>query len=178
MKYGLIGEKLSHSFSAQIHRQLFEYSYELKELSPTDLHTFLTERDFCAVNVTIPYKETVLPYLDEVDEVACQIGAVNTIVNRNGRLYGYNTDFDGLHALIEHSEIGVAGKKVLILGSGGTSKTALAVVQKLGCASVQRVSRYAREGCITYEQATEMCSDVQVLINTTPCGEYRFFSVP
>ena len=172
MKYGLIGERLSHSFSAQIHQQLFDYSYELKEIPPMELHAFLTEKDFCAVNVTIPYKETVLSYLDVVDEVALQIGAVNTIVNRDGRLYGYNTDFDGLLALIEHSKIGVAGKKVLILGSGGTSKTAMAVVQELGCASMHRVSRSAREGCISYEQAVKTHSDAQVLINTTPCGMF------
>lgn len=172
MKYGLIGEKLSHSFSKQIHHQLFDYSYELKELAPTDVVSFLKAKDFVAVNVTIPYKETVLPYLDEIDESAAQIGAVNTIVNINGKLHGYNTDYDGLCALIFHSGIALEDKKVLILGSGGTSKTAMAVAHKLGCRSVQRVSRSARDGCISYEQAIGDFTDAQVLINTTPCGTF------
>jgi len=172
MKYGLIGEKLSHSFSKEIHGQLFDYDYELCELSASQLDVFLRERAFCAVNVTIPYKETVIPYLDAVDERARKIGAVNTIVCREGKLYGYNTDFDGLYALIVRSGIKLQDKKVLILGSGGTSKTAMAVAQYGGCASVLRVSRSAREGCVTYEQARELHSDAQVIVNTTPCGMY------
>lgn len=172
MKYGLIGEKLSHSFSKQIHEQLFDYSYELIELSQVELDAFLKKRDFCAVNVTLPYKEAVIPYLDAMDEMAAQIGAVNTIVHREGKLYGYNTDYYGLHALIERSGISVADKKVLILGSGGTSKTARTVAQKLGCQFAERVSRTGRDGCITYEQAVALHSDAQVIINTTPCGMY------
>ena len=172
MRYGLIGEKLSHSFSAQIHKQLFDYEYELKELSPEQVADFMTARHFCAVNVTIPYKETVIPYLDGVDDVARQIGAVNTVVNRDGKLYGYNTDFFGLRGLIMRSGIIIEGKKVLILGSGGTSKTAMAVARQLGCASVYRVSRTAKGGCIDYRQAKEKHADAQVLINTTPCGMY------
>lgn len=172
MKYGLIGEKLSHSFSAQIHKQLFDYEYELKELSSEELGVFMLQRDFCAVNVTIPYKEAVIPYIDVVDETAREIGAVNTVVNRGGKLYGYNTDFDGLQQLIVRNGIDLRNKKVLILGSGGTSKTAMAVAKRLGCASVKRVSRTARDGCITYEQAKAACADAEILINTTPCGMY------
>lgn len=172
MKYGLIGEKLSHSFSKQIHEQLFDYSYELIELSQVELDAFLKKRDFCAVNVTLPYKEAVIPYLDAMDEMAAQIGAVNTIVHREGKLYGYNTDYYGLHALIERSGISVADKKVLILGSGGTSKTARTVAQKLGCQFAERVSRTVRDGCITYEQAVALHADAQVIINTTPYGMY------
>lgn len=172
MKYGLIGEKLSHSFSAEIHTNYFGYDYELKELPSTELGVFLKERRFDAVNVTIPYKEAVIPFLDEIDDMAQRIGAVNTIVNRNGKLYGYNTDYCGLYALIERSGIVLKDKKVLILGSGGTSKTALAVAESLDCALAVRVSRVAREGCVTYEQAKSEHKDAQVLINTTPCGMY------
>ena len=172
MKYGLIGAKLSHSFSKEIHSQLFDYPYELLELSAKQLDVFLRERDFCAVNVTIPYKEAVIPYLDVIDERVKAIGAVNTIVNRDGKLYGYNTDFDGLHALIQRNNIVLKGKKVLILGSGGTSKTALAVAQYMGCETTLRVSRTAREDCITYAQARENHADAQIIINTTPCGMY------
>lgn len=172
MNYGLIGEKLPHSFSALIHRQLFDYEYELKELRPDELELFMRARDFQAINVTIPYKEAVIPYLDDMDDVAASIGAVNTIVHRNGKLYGYNTDFLGLCALIERSGISLTDKKVLILGSGGTSKTAMAVARRLGCAVAWRVSRTAREGCLTYEQAKVHHWDAQVIINTTPCGMY------
>ena len=172
MKYGLIGEKLSHSFSAQIHSRLFDYEYELKELARDELDAFLTNRDFCAINVTIPYKEAVVPHLDVVDDNALRIGAVNTVVNRNGKLYGYNTDYMGLKALIERSEIVVCGKKVLVLGSGGTSKTAEAVASDLGCREVYRISRTQRDDCITYEQALNLHTDAQIIINTTPCGMY------
>ncbi len=172
MKYGLIGEKLPHSFSAEIHRQLFDYEYTLKELKLEELAMFLSHREFQAINVTIPYKEAVIPYLDHVDDVAAAIGAVNTIVCRDGKLYGYNTDVYGLCALIERSGISVAGKNVLILGSGGTSKTALNAVKKLGCNRVWRTSRTEKDGCISYEQAMDIASEVHVLINTTPCGMY------
>lgn len=172
MKYGLIGAKLSHSFSKEIHGHFFDYPYELLELSSEQLDVFLRERDFCAVNVTVPYKETVIPYLDEVDERAQAIGAVNTIVNRDGKLYGYNTDFDGLYALIRRNAIDLKDKKVLILGSGGTSKTAMAVARYVGCNEVLKVSRRAQKDCITYEQARENHTDTQVIINTTPCGMY------
>ena len=172
MKYGLIGAKLSHSFSKEIHGRFFGYPYELLELSEEELAVFLRQRDFFAVNVTAPYKETVIPYLDEVDERALAIGAVNTIVNRDGKLYGYNTDFDGLCALIKRNGVELKDKKVLILGSGGTSKTAMAVARHVGCVDAIKVSRTAKEGCITYEQAGEDYADAQVIINTTPCGMY------
>lgn len=172
MKYGLIGEKLGHSFSAQIHKDLFDYTYDLKELSADEFRAFMCKREFSAVNVTIPYKEAVIPLLDVVDDTARQIGAVNTVVNRDGKLYGYNTDFDGLYALIVRSGITLKNKRVLILGSGGTSKTAIAVAKHMECAWVRRVSRSGRDGCISYEQSRADCADAQVIINTTPCGMY------
>ncbi len=172
MMYGCIGEKLGHSFSAEIHRQLFDYDYQLMEIPREGLQSFMEQRAFKAINVTIPYKEMVLPYLDEIDDIAAGIGAVNTVVNRNGRLYGYNTDFAGLCALLEKAGIFLKDKKVLVLGSGGTSKTAQAVARHQGCRSVYRVSRSGRDGCITYAEATTAHRDAQILINTTPCGMF------
>ncbi|MBR3953521.1 MAG: hypothetical protein IKJ82_07975 [Oscillospiraceae bacterium] len=100
MEYGLIGEHLPHSFSPEIHKRIGDYKYEIKELEPEELENFLEKREFKGINVTIPYKQAVIPFLDEIDENAKAIGAVNTIVNRNGRLFGYNTDFGGLKALL------------------------------------------------------------------------------
>lgn len=172
MEYGCIGEKLSHSFSREIHGALTDYKYELMEIPRDKLKEFMESRDFKAINVTIPYKQAVIPYLYSIDSTAQKIGAVNTVVNRNGRLYGYNTDFNGLTALIKRENIELACKKVLILGSGGTSKTAFAVAEHLGAARVFRVSRSAREDCISYDDAVNHCGDAEVIINTTPCGMY------
>ncbi len=172
MKYGCIGERLGHSFSKEIHNRLFPYEYELKEIPKDQLSAFMTARDFCAINVTIPYKEAVIPFLDEISDIARQIGAVNTIVNRNAKLYGDNTDYAGMRAMLAHAGIVLADKKVLVLGSGGTSKTALAVAQSLGCREVYRVSRTDKDGCITYETAYAQHTDAQVILNTTPCGMY------
>lgn len=171
MKYGLIGERLGHSFSKVIHNQLFDYEYELIEIPRDGLGTFLTERQFCAVNVTIPYKEQVIPYLDGMSEVARMVGAVNTIVNRGGKLFGDNTDFPGMIAMLRHGGIDLKDKHVLILGSGGTSKTALAVARELECRSVQRVSRSETPDCLTYAQAMT-CTETEVILNTTPCGMF------
>ena len=112
MEYGCIGERLTHSFSKEIHGQLQDYLYELKEISMGSLDAFMTERNFKAINVTIPYKQDVIPYLKEIDPMAAAIGAVNTIVNRNGDLYGYNTDFGGMTDLIHRAGIKIKGKKV------------------------------------------------------------------
>ena len=136
------------------------------------LDAFMTQRDFKAINVTIPYKQDVIPYLKEIEPMAASIGAVNTIVNRDGDLYGYNTDFGGMLDLIKHAGITLAGKKVLILGTGGTSKTAMAVAKHMGAASVYRVSRSAKPGVLTYEQVLAEHLDAQVLINTTPRGMF------
>lgn len=170
MKYGLIGEKLPHSFSGIIHAKIADYDYELKELKKSELESFMLAKSFCAVNVTIPYKQEVMKYLDEISPSAKKIGAVNTIVNKNGVLYGYNTDFLGLKALIEKNGISLKGKTVLILGSGGTSLTALAVCEVMGARAL-RVSRTEKEGCITYSDLSEY-SNAEIIINTTPAGMY------
>ncbi len=172
MKYGLIAEKVGHSFSAEIHKKLFGYEYELKAIAKEDVDAFMKSREFTAINVTIPYKETVIPYLDYVDQKAAEIGAVNTIVNRDGKLYGYNTDYEGLYALIVREGIEIKDKKVLILGSGGTSKTAYHVVKSFGCSEVFRVSRSEKDNCITYETAIEKHFDAEIVINTTPVGMF------
>lgn len=172
MHYGCIGEHLTHSFSKEIHGLLTDYLYELKEIPMGSLDAFMEERDFKAINVTIPYKQDVIPHLKEIDQQAAMIGAVNTIVNRNGDLYGYNTDFGGLDHLIRRTGIDLKGKKVLILGTGGTSNTAMAVAQSMGAASVYKVSRSAKPGVLTYEDVKKDHLDAQVLINTTPRGMF------
>lgn len=172
MKCGLIGRKLGHSYSCQIHHAIADYSYDLWELEPEQLAPFLQKGDFAGVNVTIPYKQQVIPYLDDLSDTARAIGAVNTIVNRSGRLYGDNTDLAGMIALIRRLGLELHGKKVLILGTGGTSKTARAAAQQLGAAEVYRLSRSGREDAVTYEEARHLHGDAAVLINTTPCGMY------
>lgn len=177
MIYGCIGQKLGHSFSAVLHQRLWGYPYELKEIEPWELPAFMTDKAFAGINVTIPYKEAVIPYLADISPAARRIGAVNTVVNEGGRLIGYNTDYMGLKALIEKSGIWFANKKVLILGSGGTAKTAYAVCEDLGCREIVTVSRRQQEGCITYAQAECLHRDVQILLNTTPCGMYPHIGV-
>ena len=172
MIYGLIGEHLGHSFSAEIHARLGEEPYELKELPPDQVEAFLRKGDFRGINVTIPYKQAVIPFLDEISETARAIGAVNTIVRRNGKLYGDNTDAAGLMMLLQQIGAEPAGKKVLIPGTGGTSRTAKYAAEQLGAAEVIRVSRSAREDAVTYKEAAERHGDARILINTTPCGMY------
>lgn len=172
MEYGCIAEKLSHSFSKEIHNHLFDYKYELKEIPKGELDAFMAERNFKAINVTIPYKQDVIPHLDSISDIAKKIGAVNTIVNDNGILKGYNTDFQGMCALIKRAGISLENKKVLILGSGGTSKTAKVVAEFLGCKEVYKVSRSANDHRITYEEALSVHGDAEIIINTTPVGMY------
>lgn len=172
MEYGLIGEKLSHSFSRDVHRLIAGYNYELKEIKREDLDAFMQTKNFKAINVTIPYKEAVIPYLHYVDDSAKEIGAVNTVVNKNGLLFGYNTDFGGMKALIGRENIKISGKKVLVLGTGGTSKTATAVAKSLGAREIVTVSRTAKNGAVTYQEAPKLHPDAEVIINTTPCGMY------
>ena len=172
MKYGCIGERLSHSFSKEIHNLLADYPYEIHEVAREMLDGFMVERDFLGINVTIPYKELVIPHLYYIDEAAERIGAVNTVVNRDGKLYGYNTDFYGMSELISHAGVEISGKTVAILGTGGTSKTARAVSLALRAGEVITVSRRAGEGCIDYEALYKRGGEIDVIINTTPVGMY------
>ncbi|MCH5170988.1 MAG: AAA family ATPase [Oscillospiraceae bacterium] len=179
MEYGCIGKKLPHSFSKIIHEKIGDYSYELVELTEDELPDFMEKRDFKAINVTIPYKEAVIPYLYELSDTAKEIGAVNTVVNRDGKLYGYNTDFYGMTALIKKNNIEFSGKKVAVLGTGGTSKTAAAVAKSLGAQTVIKVSRKTAEGTVTYDELYENHSDTSIIINTTPVGMFpEIFASP
>ena len=126
---GLIGEKLSHSFSKTIHEQITDYTYDLIELAPDELGPFLTAKEFDGLNVTIPYKRDVIPYLDALDPKAAAIGAVNCIVNTAGKLTGCNTDYDGFDYAMTHNGIDPAGKKVLVLGNGGAAQAVLAAIR-------------------------------------------------
>ena len=173
--YGCIGQPLGHSWSVEIHRLLGEYDYRLLELSPGEVGPFLTARAFRGINVTIPYKQTVIPYLDEIDPEAAAIGAVNTVVNRNGRLCGYNTDLYGMRQLLAVNGIPLAGRSIAILGTGGTSLTARAVARGEGARSVIRVSRTPSEADeISYEELRRIAPEVNVLINTTPVGMFPY----
>lgn len=172
MLYGLIGEHLTHSYSCEIHREIGDYEYELKELPRSALADFFRKREFLAINVTIPYKTEIMQYLDFISERARAVGAVNTVVNNNGKLYGYNTDFAGMTDMLNRNGIKISGKKVLILGTGGTSKTARAVCAAQGAKEVKIVSRSAKDGVISYEDAIKNHNDAQIIINTTPVGMY------
>lgn len=172
MQYGLIGEKLGHSFSRLIHGRLSSDSYDLCELSPDQLPGFLQRRDFRGINVTIPYKQAVMPYLDELGESARGAGAVNTIVNRDGKLYGYNTDYDGFIALSRHAGADFSGSRVVILGAGGAAKAVRAAALAMGAASVVNAVRRpsAPEHLLISDPASfENCD---IIVNATPVGMF------
>ncbi len=171
-KYGLIGRRLPYSFSKIVHEMIGKYSYSLIELEPEMLDEFFTKKEFLGVNVTIPYKVDVIKYLDFVDESAKKIGAVNTVVNKGGKLFGYNTDFYGLKATLERSSVSVKGKLCLILGTGATSNTANAVLKELGATNIIKVSRTKSQNAITYEEAVSKYNNAQIIVNTTPCGTF------
>ena len=168
MEYGLLGERLGHSFSPQIHRDLAGYDYQLLPTPPEAVEDLFARRAFQGLNVTIPYKRTVMPLCDEIDPRAAAIGAVNTVVNRNGRLTGYNTDIDGFLYMVRRAGMDMAGKKVVILGSGGTSRTARAAAGELGAREIVTVSRHGEDN---YQNLSRH-ADAQVLVNTTPVGMY------
>ena len=166
---GLIGEKLGHSFSPAIHGKLADYEYRLYELSPGQLGPFLEKKEFDGLNVTIPYKKTVIPYCDELTEAAKSIGSVNTIVKRpDGTLLGHNTDYDGIMWLLKNAGAQVKGKKAVVLGTGGASLTVQAALRNLGAAPVVVISRSGEDN---YENIARH-SDAKILINATPVGMY------
>ena len=166
---GLIGEKLGHSFSPAIHGKLADYEYKLYELSPEQVGPFLEKKEYDGLNVTIPYKKTVIPYCDELTEAAKSIGSVNTIVKRpDGTLLGHNTDYDGFMWLLKNAGAEVKGKKALVLGTGGASVTVQAALRDLGAAPVVVVSRSGEDN---YENIARH-SDAKILVNATPVGMY------
>lgn len=167
MECGLLGRKLGHSYSPQIHALLGTYSYRLIEMEPEAVGPFLREGAFTGLNVTIPYKKTVIPYLDALSPEARRLGAVNTILRREGRLIGHNTDYFGFRYLVEKSGLQLAGKKALVLGSGGASNTASAVLEELGA----RVVVISRTGENNYQNLSRH-ADAAVIVNATPVGMY------
>ena len=173
MEYGLIGAKLGHSYSKIIHEMLCGYRYDLCPLpTEAEARAFLKKRLFKAINVTIPYKKLVMEYCTYIDPRAKAIGAVNTVVNKNGLLYGYNTDYSGFAHLCEAHGVDFAGRTVLILGTGGTHNTTSAVARDKGAARILTVSRKPdpEKGELSYTQA--LTSGAQIIINTTPAGMY------
>ena len=168
MKCGLLGRKLVHSYSPQIHQYLGSYPYDLFEKEPEEIAMFLRDGDFTGINVTIPYKKDVIPFLDELSPKAVKMGSVNTIIRRpDGTLFGHNTDYFGFHSMVLRSGITVPGKKVLVLGTGGTSNTAVKVLEDLG-ATVITVSRSGKNNYQNLHQH----KDAVVIVNTTPVGMY------
>lgn len=182
MRYGLIGEKLGHSYSKIIHEKLADYTYDLIPLTREEFVPFMQEKDFTAINVTIPYKQEVIPYLNELHPLAREIGAVNTIVNQSGHYIGYNTDFYGFQYMLTHNNIEISGRKCLVLGTGGTSHTVRAVLKHLGASEILVVSRNGSGNeesdaigsfkAISYDDCYSAHTDAKIIINTTPLGMY------
>ena len=168
MQCGLLGRKLGHSYSPQIHNLLGDYSYILFEKEPEELKNFLKNGEFSGLNVTIPYKKEVIPYLSELSPTAQKMGCVNTVLRRSdGTLYGHNTDYFGFTSLVRHAGLSVAGKKVLVLGSGGASNTAVAALKDLGANPVV----ISRSGENNYGNL-HLHRDAAAIVNATPVGMY------
>ena len=177
MEYGMIGEHLSDSFSKFIHERIVSYyyksavyKYEMQELQAEQVKEYLHASRFKGINVAAPYQQTVIPCLDEISDQAREPGAVDTIINRGGKLCGYNTAYSAMIDLLQYSGTDPAGKKILILGTGSSSKAACAAASDMGASEILRVSRTGREGALTYEDAYKGCTDADIIINTTPCG--------
>lgn len=178
MKYGLIGEHLGHSFSKQIQTRIAEienvkdYDYQLVELDKEEFKEFMEKKDFKGINVTIPYKKDVIPYLDEMDESAKAIGAVNTIINIDGKLKGYNTDFGGFLYMVKAHNVHMEGKKVLIIGNGGACAAVKAVCKHENAKDIVIVSRSANRGAISYDEMYTSHLDADIVVNTSPVGMF------
>ena len=166
--YGLIGRKLGHSYSVPIHKGLGNDAYKLYELEPEQLEGFMRDPELKAINVTIPYKLDVMKYLDHIDPTALEIGAVNTVVRRGDKLYGYNTDHIGFCRMLEYGGIEVKGKKTLVLGNGGASKTAVLCCKRLGASSVTVISRSGEDNYTNLDKH----ADAQIIVNCTPVGMF------
>ena len=170
MEYGLIGAKLGHSYSVPIHARLGDYDYRLCEMTEREFAELLKRRDFRGLNVTIPYKVLAYTLCDALSDTAREVGCVNTVVVRpDGSLYGHNTDIGGFIAMSRRAGVEIAGRKAVILGSGGTSLTARAACRRLGAREIVVVSR---SGPVDYEALYRDHADAEVLINTTPVGMY------
>lgn len=169
MEYGLIGENVNYSYSKYIHSLINNKNYTLCSFQKEEVINLLKSKDFLGINVTIPYKETVIPFLDKLSKEASKIKAVNTIINQNGTLIGYNTDYLAFEHLLKTNNINVTNKKVLVLGTGGTSKTIKYVLLKNHVKQIFFVSRNKKKNTISYIDASNIY-DVNIIINTTPYG--------
>ena len=169
MEYGLIGERLGHSYSPQIHRAFGNYDYQLYPMPLSDVERLLREKQFKGLNVTIPYKRAVLPFCDVLSPAVREIGSANTLVVRDGKICADNTDLPGMLSMLDNAGIGLTGKKVVILGSGGTSLTAQGACRVRQARKTVVVSR---KGPVTYEELYKKHTDAEVIINATPVGMY------
>ncbi|MGL5438997.1 MAG: 3-phosphoshikimate 1-carboxyvinyltransferase [Filifactoraceae bacterium] len=169
--FGLIGQRLDYSLSKKIHETIRPMEYNLISLSEKEFHKYMKKREFKGINVTIPYKEKVIPYLDEISPEAEEIGAVNTIINKDERLYGYNTDTYGFKFLVDNLGLDLRNKKILILGTGGSSKTAYHVLKTYKPALIHKASRTPDSNSLSYEEAKNN-NYYDLIVNTTPVGTY------
>lgn len=169
---GLLGKKLGHSYSKTIHEQLGNHGYEMIEVDELQLKELFEKKLIRACNVTIPYKQTVLKYLDEVDEAVSSIGACNTIVYQDNKYIGHNTDAGGFEAMLRMKKISVKGKKAIVLGNGGASKAVCWTLRNLGIAEIVLVKKNLSQETITYEECYQKHSDAHILVNTSPVGMF------
>ena len=167
LRSGLLGEHLGHSYSPQIHALLGSYEYKLYEKVPDEVESFIKNGKWDGINVTIPYKKVAASLCDELSDIARKLGSANTLVRKNGKIYGYNTDYYGFMSMVERSEISVNGKKAIVLGSGGASVTVCAVLESLGAG----VTVISRSGEDNYSNLSKH-ADAEIIVNTTPVGMY------
>ncbi len=168
MKFGLLGKTLKHSYSKIIHEKFGEYSYDLLSLEEEAIPSMLENPEYSGFNITIPYKKTIIPFCHKISKEAEKIGSVNTVIKKDGKLLGFNTDYAGFLAMAKRACIDFAGKKVAILGSGGTYSTAFAVASDEGAREIISVSR---GGKFNYENIS-LWNDAEIIINTTPVGMF------
>lgn len=171
MTYGLIGEKLGHSYSKLIHEMLGRYKYDLRSLDKPSFEKFVSERKFDGLNITIPYKKAVIPFCDKISSLAQEIGSVNTLYFDGDQLCGTNTDYQGFLYAATAAGISFKDKKILILGNGGTSLTARKAIRDSGAREILITTRRREDGCISYEELSEH-PDIEIIVNTTPVGTY------
>lgn len=168
MEYGLIGKTLGHSFSKEIHQSFYDYDYQLMELSEDKFDDFMRARDFKGLNITIPYKKSVMSYCDTISDEGREIGSINTVVNSSGLLHGYNTDYYGFEYMLKSATISLKTRKLVILGSGGTGVMVAYAAERMGASDIIVVSR---EGPYNYGNSSRY-SDAEIIINATPIGMY------
>lgn len=169
MKFGLLGRTLGHSYSPRIHGALGNTHYELFEREPSQLQTFFADPELKGINITIPYKVNALEACDVIDPRAERIGCVNTMVRKNEKWYGYNTDYDGFVFTLNHAGIDVSNKDCIILGDGASSATVHVALEDLGAKSIIHLSRKTAP---FYGDAPNYYKTAQIIINCTPIGMY------